>query len=330
MRTLATLLLASSLITTAASGCSEPRAPAERAGPEAVTIGYSALRISLPVFVAEERGLFERHGLDVTLRRYETAQPLVEEVLDGRIPAGGFAALPIVFNASARDGSRARIALAMMEDASHPVSYLLRRRGEAGIARVADLAGRRVGILPTIAYRRWLEAILRAASVDPATVQIVPIAPPQETAALQNGGVDALFTNDPVATATIASGVGDRLGAPAPVPAAIGAPLVFGSFLVQPRFARERPDVVRRILAALDEAVAAIDEDQDAARQAMTPYVRAPERPYVSRYPDALFRQSRTFGDPELAAAVRSMVDLGVLERPRDVSGWAIQGHGPR
>ena len=58
-------------------GCApEARPPLE--------VGYSALRISLPIFVAERRGLFARHGVRVRLRRYETAQPLVEEVLDGR------------------------------------------------------------------------------------------------------------------------------------------------------------------------------------------------------------------------------------------------------
>lgn len=55
---------------------------------EPLTVGYSALRISLPVFVARQRNMFARHGLEVELRRYETAQPLVEEVLDGRVDAG--------------------------------------------------------------------------------------------------------------------------------------------------------------------------------------------------------------------------------------------------
>lgn len=289
---------------------------------DTLVVGYSALRISLPVFVAQEQGIFREHDLDVELRRYETAQPLVEEVLDGRVLAGGFAALPIVFTAAARDESEVHLALAMIEDRDHPVSYLLRRRGDPAIASVTDLRGRRVGILPTVAYRRWLEAILRDASVDPAEVRIIPLAPPQQTAALENGGVDALFTNDPMATAVLAAGVGERLGPEAPVPAATGAPLVFGSFLMHPRLRRERPDTARRLLAALDEAAALIEADQDAARRAMTPYVRAPERPYVSRYPDARYLTSRHFGDSELGDAIHSMHELGVLEGERDVTGW--------
>jgi ABC-type nitrate/sulfonate/bicarbonate transport system substrate-binding protein len=295
-----------------------------------LTIGYSALRISLPIFVAQERRIFREHGLEVELRRYETAQPLVEEVLDGRVLAGGFAALPIIFTAAARGDSEVRLGLAMIEDAEHPVSYLLRRSGDASLDSVAALRGRRVGILPTIAYQRWLEAIVREAGVDPSEVVIVPVAPPHQTATLEGGGVDALVTNDPVATATIAAGVGERVGPPAPVPSATHEPLVFGSFLVHPRLLAERPDLVRRLLAALDDAAALIESDQEGARRAMTSYVRASERPFVSRYPDARYLQSAHFGDAELAGAVRSMVELGVLDRGRDVTGWTLHAEAPR
>lgn len=294
-------------------------------GRASITIGYSALRISLPVFVAAERRLFEAQGLDVTLVRYETAQPLVEEVLDGRVLAGGFAALPIVFTAAERDGSEIHLALAMVEDEAHPVSRLLRRRGDDTIGSAADLRGRTVGILPTVAYRRWLEALLRHAGVPIEEVTVVAVAPPQQVQALDGGGVDALFTNDPMATAAVAAGVAEGVGPAAPVPAATGQPLVFGSFLVHPRLVRERPDVVARLLAALDDAVALVHADQDAARRAMTGYVRAPERPFVGRYPDARYLDTRQADDATLAAAVRSMVELGVLSREVPVDGVMLR-----
>ena len=282
--------------------------------PSPLAVGYSALRISLPVFVAEERGLFDRHGVEVELRRYETAQPLVEEVLDGRVLAGGFAALPIVYTAAARDGSSAHVALAMVEDAEHPVSYLLRRRGETSIAGVADLRGKRIGILPTVAYRRWLETILADAGIDPSEVTITAIAPPQQMAALEGRGVDVLFTNDPMATAAIGAGVAERVGPDAPVVAATGEPLVFGSFVVHPRLVRERPRDVDRLLAALDDAVRIIETDQAGARETMLEYVRAPERPHVPRYPDAHYLTSAELDEARLREAVRAMRDQGVIE----------------
>lgn len=296
---------------------------------ERVEIGYAALRISLPIFVAEEHGIFARHGLDVTLKRYETAQPLVEEALDGRIVAGGYAALPILFTAASRGTARLRLVTLMVEDAEHPVTYLLKRRGDASLTRVADLGGKRVGILPTTAYRHWLDALLVHAGVDPTTVRAVPLAPAQEAAALAGGGVDALLTNDPMATAALASGVAEQLGESAPVPAALGGRVLFGAFVLSPPFVAEHPTATAAIVASLDEAIAAIEHDQASARRAMIPYARESERGFVDRYPPARYLPSRSVDDAVLAAEVDAELRLGLLDARVDVHGWALSAAAP-
>lgn len=309
----------------AALGCAacNPRTPRDRPREDpTVDVGYSALRISLPVFVAEERGLFAAHGLDVRLKRFETAQPLVEEVLDGRLLAGGYAALPIVFTAASKDGSRARLATAMVEDRDHPVSYLLRGADRHGLASAADLAHRRVGILPTVAYRRWAEAVLRHAGVDPTTVRLVPVAPAEQTMALAGGAVDAMLTNDPMATAALAAGAARALPPAAPVPDALGGPLLFGSFLLHPRLIRERPAVARALVAALDDAIAIVNADPAAAREAMRPYVRPPERAYVDRYPPARYLESKTLDAARLSAEVANEERFGLIPGKLDARAW--------
>ena len=84
----------------------------------------------------------------------------------------------MIASASSRSHDRAppmRLTTALLEDEAHPVSALLARRGEGAPTRIAELGGRRVGILPTIAYRKWLEAVLHAEDVDPSTVHTVPL-----------------------------------------------------------------------------------------------------------------------------------------------------------
>lgn len=302
-------------------------ATAPEAAPEAppLVVGYSALRISLPVVVADARGLFERHGVRVELRRYETAQPLVEEVIDGRVDAGGYAALPIVLTVAARAGRGVRVATGMVEDAEHPISMLLRAPG-SGITSVAELRGKRVGILPTVAYQAWIARVLRAAEVDPAEVTIVPLAPPQQVPALSGGGVDALFTNDPMATAAIASGAGERFGPGAPVPDAIGSAHVFGTFLVAPDVARDRPREVAALLAALDEAIAEIHSDPAAANDTMAAIVREPERPHVRLYPPARYLTSAELDDARFASEVRRIAELELAPAIPPVDGWSLAG----
>jgi len=255
-----------------------------------VIIGVSTLRISLPAFVAVERGIFAKHGIDAEIRRYDTAQPLADELGAGRIDAGGYVALHILFGPGA-PAPKLRVFTAVVEDAGHPLSYLLVKKG-SGLHGVAALRGRRIGILPTAAYRRWLEAILHHDGVRPEDVTIVPLAPPLEVDALVGGGVDALFTGDPMATAALARGIAEPATDSPDVPRVLGEPFLFGTFAVTERFAAERPAVARALRDALDEAIAMITADPSVGRAAMTPYVRESERPFVDRYPPSRYLRS--------------------------------------
>src|SRR3974390_2311777 len=128
------------------------------AGGSHMVIGVSTLRISMPVFVAEQHGLFTKHGIDAEVRRFDTAQPLADELGAARIDAGGYVAFPILFGPGAPP-PKVRVLTAIVEDAGHPLSYLLVKKG-SGLRGVAALRGRRIGILPTAPSRRWPGAIL--------------------------------------------------------------------------------------------------------------------------------------------------------------------------
>jgi NitT/TauT family transport system substrate-binding protein len=240
-----------------------------------MVIGVSTLRISLPVFVAEQHGLFVKHGIDAEVRRYDTAQPLANELGAGRIDAGGYVAFPILFGPGAPP-PKVRVFTAIVEDAAHPLSYLLVKKG-SGLRGVEALRGRRIGILPTAAYRRWLEAILRHDGLKPEDVSIVPLAPSLEADALAGGGVDALFTGDPMATAALARGLAEPATDTPDVPRVLGDPFLFGTFAVTEDFARPA---------------------------AMTPPARAAAPRFVDRYPAARYLRSREISAAQLDRAL--------------------------
>lgn len=306
-----------------------PAAAAASAEAPPLVVGVSALRISLPVFVASERGLFARHGARVELRRFDTAQPLVEEVVDGRLDAGGYAALPIVLAAAGTAGHGVRLATGLVEDEAHPVSVLLRRAGDATLASVADLRGRRVGVLPTVAYTRWLARVLEHAGLAESDVTVVPVAPPLQASTLAEGGVDALFTNDPMATAAVAASVAERFGPSAPVPDALGGPHVFGSFLVAEDTVRRRPDDVAALLRALDDAIREIERDPAAAADAMLPFLREPERAFVRLYPAPSYLDRAGLDQARLALEVERIRALELSPAVPDVTGWSLGGASP-
>lgn len=274
-------------------------------------IGVSTLRISQPVFVAIERGLFAKRGLDVDVHRFDTAQPLADELSAGRIDAGGYVAFPILFTPKA-PSPRVRVLTVIVEDATHPLSYLLVKKG-TGLHGTSALRGRRIGILPTVAYQRWLDAILKHDGIAPGEVTVEPIAPPLQVDALAGGGIDVLFTGDPMATAALSRGVAEPLTDSPDVPRVLGDPFPFGTFAVTEQLATARPAAARALREALDEAIGMIATDPSIGRTAMAPYVREPERPYIDHYPAARYLAS-------------SEVSTELLDRALDLAGVSLRG----
>lgn len=286
--------------------------------PGTITVGVSALRISQPLFVAIDQGLFERHGVRATVRPYATAQPMLDDVALGRVDVGGFVAWPIVLNASTRAARPIRVATTMVEDEAHRVSYVLARPGER-LRFPADLPGKRVGILPTVAYRRWLIAIARAASIDPASFTIVNVEPSMQATMLTGRAVDLLFTNDPMATAMIQRGVAEVVDDGPPCARRLSPSFSFGTVALSPSFVERSPDLARRFVAALDEAIAITNREPRTARRAMLPFIRPADRPFVEHYPVGFWRDSSATS-AALSAEIDAERRLQILDREPNVS----------
>ncbi len=269
----------------------------------AVIVGVSSLRISLPVFVAAQRGLFAKHGVDVVLRPFDTAQPLPDELAAGRIDAGGYVAFPILFGPTA-PAPHLRVLTAVVEDAAHPLTWLLVKKG-SGLHGTAALRGRKIGILPTVAYKQWLEAVLRHDGVGLDEVTVLPIAPGLEIDALERGGIDALFTGDPMATSALSRGVAEPATDTPDVPRVLGDPFLFGTFAVTEQLATSKPALAHGLRDALDEAISILEADPAEGPRSMAPYVRESERPFVERYPRTRFLRSSQVGRDQLESALR-------------------------
>ena len=288
-----------------------------------VNVGYSKLRISLPVFIAESKGYFKEAGIKVCLQPYDTAQPLMQAMAEGKVDAGGYTALPITFAAMQRSGKKLRFASAMLEDKDHRVSYLLVEKNSK-LTKITDLRGKRIGILPTVAYQKWLEAILREAGVDASSVTIQQIEPTLQAQALKGGGIDALFTNDPVATAASSAGVARLLNANVEVPSVFGSPFLFGSFNIRDDWAGQNPEKVAQLVTALNRAIAYVNAEPAQAKQLMMPFLAKPFQGHILKYPDALYLATPQTTQAMFDRAVAISIEEGILAKPVNLNGLVI------
>jgi ABC-type nitrate/sulfonate/bicarbonate transport system substrate-binding protein len=314
-----------------------------------VTIGYSALGLTLPLFVAHRRGLFADQGLRVQLKGFPTAHPLVEDIIDRGVSCGGFVAFPI----SLHRHHRARplhYACAVAEDLDNPISFLLVRKGlDRPIRSIADLAGRRVGVLPTKAYREWLKLLLARAGLgyhqvtmdktckcmepcakkkkqvpEELLVRGYDILPYETAAALRSGRVDAIFTNDPGVTDAIRSGAAEIFGERPILPSLLGSPFLFGSFVLDSDFVAEQPDDARKIVAALDEGVRLCREDPAEARRLSASYLPPSCADLREGLGRPLFLTSREVDVARLQTTLDMLADEGVVDERVEVGPWVL------
>lgn len=290
-----------------------------------IEIGYSALRISLPVFVAVENGFFKEEGLNVKLIKFDTAQPLMQALVAGTIKVGGYTALPITYNAMIRSKKELYFITSLLEDSKHPISYFLVPKNALQGIGVADFAGKIIGVLPTVAYQKWLEQILIKNGVDPKSVNIIPITSNLQPFSLQSGQVDALFTNDPAATAAIQKGIARKISDEALVPKYLGEPMLFGSFNIDKAWADQNQAVFKKLVRALDKAVAFVNNNPESARQSMKPFVDESQRNYVMHYPDAYYLGTKQSNATDFQAMVDQCVRLGIIPSTFQVKHLVIK-----
>jgi NitT/TauT family transport system substrate-binding protein len=152
------------------------------------------------LYIAQDRGLFARQGLHVTIVPVPSSQSVITEQLAGKvdISAGSY----VAYLAAQAAGARFRI----LAEASilSPGTRALVVPGNSRISTVSQLAGHTVGVNGVNSIGPLLiSALLSAHGVSPAKVRFitVPGGFPAIPGQLQHGAWDAAFLAEPYITA---------------------------------------------------------------------------------------------------------------------------------
>ena len=258
---------------------------------------------------------------------------------------GGFVAFPIALHRHVR-ARPLHYACAVAEDLDNPISFLLVRKG-SGIRSIQDLAGRRVGVLPTKAYREWLKVLLSRAGLGyhqvkldktckcmetcvasklpvERMVDVHDVLPHETAAALRSGRIDAIFTNDPGVTDAVRSGVADIFGDRPILPSLLGSPFLFGSFVFDSDFVADRPDEARTIVASLDEAVRFCQQDPAEARRLAATYLPPSCADLRDGLGRPIFLTSREVDAARLQATLDLLADEGMIGGRVEIGPWVM------
>jgi NitT/TauT family transport system substrate-binding protein len=237
--------------------------------PAVLTAAVGANMNHVPSFVGVEKGIFLKHGVDVKLKVLATGQEMAKALQAGeaQIIGSAFSNYPV----AVERGMAARGVVGMMGDrtgkySDDPVSVWTRKG--TGIARVEDLAGRKLGTPVGGTADEYLGVLLKKRNVPREKVQVLNVPPGNIVSSLQGGSVDAVAIWEPfgsliqakVPDAVLVSRGGGHLG-------------YYINMAVRNDVIEKRPEVVERYVIGVAEAAQYTRQHIDEAAEIATRWV---------------------------------------------------------
>jgi NitT/TauT family transport system substrate-binding protein len=237
-----------------------------------IKIGYAPLVHGLPFFYALDKGYFKDAGLDVEAVRFEAQNQAVDAVMTGQLDflsTSGAHAITAVA-ATKNPGKIEIFAVSGGDETVKHDSVLI--KNDSPIKSIADLKGKKMGILAGLQSRAIAQAILAQSNlVADKDVTLVELAPGLQPAALASGQIDALYGVEPIPTIVKVKQIGKDL-VPTPTLTVVANPFWAGAASVNTEFARKNPKATAVVLDVFNRAIKEIASNPDAARPHLKGY----------------------------------------------------------
>jgi NitT/TauT family transport system substrate-binding protein len=261
---------------------------------DALRIASNSNASSLTAWVAIEKGIFEKHGLDVDYTKVENV---------GTLPPALGKNFDVVFvtpvqaiAAVAQGIPVTEIAGSSLDSAKDPNSYLMVGE-DSPLQDLGDLEGKTIGVLTEVGTLHYATLnLLQQAGVDPDSISIKQVDGPTQFDQLNAGGIDAVETLAPFSQQLEQAGA-RSLGTPF---ASMGDEISVIWWAANNEWADDNPDKVKAFQDSLEEAEKFIQDNDAEARDILQQYTGLPAEVI------------ETFPLPDYDASVR----------PGDIENW--------
>ena len=248
-----------------------------------VTFAYQDMLVPLRT-ITESGELEKSTGYKINWRQFGGGGDVIRAMASGDVQIGEAGSSPIAAAASQGQDIRLFWILDDIADAEALVA-----RNGSGINSVKDLAGKKVATPFVSTSHYQLLAGLKLAGVDPKSVNVLNLRPPEIAAAWERGDIDAAFSWDPVLTKIKAN------GKPIATSASIGKQgyPTFDGLVVNATWAADNEGFV----VALVRALAKADEDyrKNAAKWSKADAKDVPAAIALYRFPTPVEQISATW-----------------------------------
>lgn len=237
--------------------------------PVKLTIGYPPATDFLPVYVAKEKGFFEKHGIDATPTRLPVVTNIPPAIVSGSVQIG-MTTVPVLLQAVDGGLDFVLIAGAAHHTKASPFISLL-ARNEIKVEKPADLVGKKVGVpginsVIDVFFRKWL--LNNKVPLNQVTVIEAPL--PQLPDLLKLGTVDLVAIVEPFRSRIVSTGVGyiaaEYFGE-------VDPDVLVSAWMTTRDWAERNPGAVQGFRSAIDEGLSFIRSNPGEAKEIEKKYI---------------------------------------------------------
>ncbi|MDZ7799384.1 MAG: ABC transporter substrate-binding protein [Trueperaceae bacterium] len=277
--------------------------------PETVRVAYVPIMKFATMYVAEERGLFEKYGLDLEIDRVSSGTEAIAFLTQGQIDVGGIAIVTSLWNGW-NEGLDIRIiapgALEPFEDS--PTKFMVRSdlMASGEVEEIADLEGRTVALAggPGSGGEYLATKALERGELTIRDVQIQRINNADIPGAFEAGTIDAALLGSPYADQAQDAGTAE------PIAEDLVPGLMTVAFVGSGNFVENRPEVAERFVLALTEAARMMQGEDYLAEENLAAYLR-----YVNSTEEALRSGRPVVYDPNVELPLDGLADVERVHR---------------
>jgi NitT/TauT family transport system substrate-binding protein len=233
-----------------------------------LTLGYGSASAWIASFVAADKGIFAKHGLDVTMRFVPSAATQPAAITAGSLDIGTFNA-PLLLLADEGGLDLRIVAGGTSEQGKDKEMGRVMARENSGIKTAQDFRGRRIGIpgrnsILHVSLMKWL----KDHGVDPNQESFVEIGMPQLSDMLKSGQIDGAVSVEPFAGQIEKNKTGYRISL-------LTADFAF--YAMSRAFIEKNPQTLAAFRASIKEAAEYANMHPDEARRTQITFLKLPE-----------------------------------------------------
>ncbi len=285
-------------------GCQEQPVKPEEI--EKVTLGVETSLLPAAVWVVENKGYFEREGLDLTIKEFDSGRTALATMLnEGNLDMVTVAQTPVMFNSFDRDDY---VIIATMVYSNNDVKILTRQ--DRGIKNPSDLRGKTVGITKGSTGHFFLGLFLIHSGLQLSEIETIDIEASELPQALVDGRVDAISTWEPHIW-----NAKKLLGENAVRLQLRGGAKIFREdfyFVPNRNFMENNPETLKRFLKAIEKGEEFIQKNKEEAINIVSQRLKLDKELVVSIWDDFEFQL---------------ILDQAIIITLEDEARWAIDNN---